>query len=68
MLLPTNDLEHTDDELAEGASTRALVGMMAWLVPALVLAAPIALLAALFSRPKRGPAFVDPLKARGDVR
>ena len=64
MLLPTRDHEHGDDELAEGVPTAALVGMLAWLVPALLVLAPVAALAAVFSRPRRaGPAFVDPIEA-----
>ena len=64
MLLPTHDHEHTDDDLAEGVPTAALVGMLLWLVPALVLLAPVAALAALLSRPTRhDPLFVDPLAA-----
>ena len=61
MLLPTHDPEHTDDELAEGVPTAALVGMLLWLVPALLVLAP---LAALLSRPERpDPSFVDPIAA-----
>ena len=42
----------------------ALVGMLAWLVPALLVLAPVAALAAVFSRPKRADlAFVDPIEA-----
>ena len=64
MLLPTHDHEHTDDELAEGVPTAALVGMLLWLLPALLVLAPVAALAAVFSRPRRaGPAFVDPIQA-----
>src|SRR3954447_23527758 len=64
VLLPTRDHEFTDDELAEGVSTAALVGMLLWLVPALLVLAPIAAVAALSSRPKRhDPLFVDPLAA-----
>ena len=64
MLLPANDNEHTDDELAEGVPTAALVGMLAWLVPALLVLAPVAALAAVFSRPKHADlAFVDPIEA-----
>ena len=63
MLLPTHDHEHSDDELAEGVPTAALVGMLLWLVPALLVLAPVAALAAVFSRPKREPAFVDPIEA-----
>ena len=63
VLLPTCDPEFTDDELAEAASTWALVGMLVWLVPALLVLAPVAALAAVFSRPKREPAFVDPIEA-----
>ena len=64
MLLPTNDPEHTDDELAEGVPTLQLVGMILWLVPALLVLAPVAALAALSSRPKRADlAFVDPIAA-----
>ena len=65
MLLPTHDHEHTDDELAEGVPTAALVGMLAWLVPALLVLAPVAALAAVFSRPKQRAdlAFVDPIEA-----
>ena len=66
MLLPTNDPEFTDDELAEGVPTAALVGTLLWLVPALVLLAPVAALAALVSRPRRpDPLFVDPIEAVG---
>ena len=64
MLLPTHDPEHTDDELAEGVPTAALVGMLVWLVPALLVLAPLAAFAAVFSRPKRADlAFVDPIAA-----
>jgi hypothetical protein len=64
MLLPTNDPEHTDDELAEPVSTLALVGMLLWLVPALLVLAPVAAIAALFARPVRhDPLFVDPIEA-----
>jgi hypothetical protein len=64
VLLPTRDHEHTDDELAEGVSTAALVGMLLWLVPAFVLLAPVAAIAAVFSRPKRADlAFVGPIEA-----
>ena len=64
MLLPANDHEHSDDELAEGVPTAALVGMLAWLVPALLVLAPVAALAAVPSRPKRADlAFVDPIAA-----
>ena len=64
MLLPTHDHEHTDDELAEGVPTAALVGMLVWLVPALLVLAPVAAIAALVSRPKRhDPLFVDPIAA-----
>jgi hypothetical protein len=64
MLLPTNDHEHTDDELAEAVPTWVLVGMIAWLVPALLVTAPLAAVAALLSRLKRADAsFVDPIKA-----
>ena len=64
MLLPTHDHEHSDDELAEGVPTLQLVGMLLWLVPALLVLAPVAALAALFSRPKRhDPLFVDPIEA-----
>ena len=64
MLLPTNDPEHTDDELAEAIPTAALVTMLLWLLPAFVLLAPVAALAAVFSRPKRADlAFVDPIEA-----
>ena len=64
MLLPTHDHEFTDDELAEGVPTAALVGTLLWLVPALLVLAPVAALAALFSRPKRhDPLFVDPIAA-----
>lgn len=69
MLLPNGDHEHTDDELAEPVSTASLLVMLLWLVPALVLAAPLAALAALaglFSRPERHPAFVDPIEAAGE--
>ena len=64
MLLPTHDHEHTDDELAEGVPTAALLVMILWLVPALLVLAPVAALAAVFSRPKRADlAFVDPIEA-----
>ena len=64
MLLPANDHEHTDDELAEGVPTWALLVMILWLVPALIIVAPVAALAAVFSRPKRADlAFVDPIEA-----
>ena len=64
MLLPTRDHEHTDDELAEGVPTWSLLVMILWLVPALVLVAPVAALAAVFSRPRRADlAFVDPIEA-----
>jgi hypothetical protein len=64
MLLPTRDHEHTDDELAEAIPTAALVGMLAWLVPALLVLAPVAAIAALFARPVRhAPLFVDPIEA-----
>ena len=56
--------EHTDDELAEGVSTAELLDMLLWLVPAFVLLAPVAALAAVSSRPKRADlAFVDPIAA-----
>ena len=64
VLLPTRDPEFTDDELAEGVSTAELLGMLLWLVPALLVVAPVAALAALLSRPKRlDPLFVDPIAA-----
>ena len=64
MLLPTTDPEHTDDELAEAVPTLQLVGMLLWLVTALLVLAPVAAIAALLSRPKRhDPLFVDPIKA-----
>jgi hypothetical protein len=64
VLLPTHDREHTDDEPAEGVPTAALAGMLAWLVPALLVLVPVAALAAVFSRPKRADlAFVDPIEA-----
>ena len=64
MLLPARDPEFTDDELAEGVPTAALVGMLLWLAPALLVLAPVAALAALVSRPKRADlAFVDPIAA-----
>ena len=64
MLLPTRDPEFTDDELAEGVPTVALVGMLLWLAPALLVLAPVAALAAVFSRPRRADlAFVDPIEA-----
>ncbi len=64
MLLPTNDPEHTDDELAEAVPTWALLVMILWLVPALLVLAPVAALAAVFSRPRRADlAFVDPIEA-----
>ena len=64
MLLPANDPEHTDDELAEAVPTWALLVMILWLVPALLVLAPVAALAALVSRPRRpDPSFVDPLGA-----
>ena len=64
MLLPTHDHEHTDDELAEAIPTAALVGLLAWLVPALLVLAPVAAIAALFARPVRhDPLFVDPIEA-----
>src|SRR5689334_4020994 len=64
MLLPTHDHEHADDELAEGVPTAALMGMLAWLVPALLVLVPVAALAAVSSRPKRADlAFVDPIEA-----
>ena len=64
MLLPANDPSTRDDELAEAVPTAALVGMLAWLVPALLVLAPVAALAAVFSRPKRADlAFVDPIEA-----
>ena len=64
MLLPTRDREHTDDELAEGVSTAALAGMLAWLVPALLVLVPVAALAAVLSRPKRADlASADPIEA-----
>ena len=38
--------------------------MLAWLVPALLVLAPVAALAAVFSRPRRADlAFVDPIEA-----
>ena len=64
MLPPTRDHEHTDDELAEAIPTWSLLVMILWLVPALVLVAPLAALAALFSRPKPADlAFTDPIEA-----
>ena len=63
MMLPTHDPEHTDDELAEPVSTLGLVGAILWLVPALLVLAPVAAIAALFSRPKRADGFVDPIRA-----
>jgi hypothetical protein len=64
MLLPTHDHEHTDDDLAEAVPTLQLVLMVAWLVPALLVLAPVAALAAVFSRPRRADlAFVDPIEA-----
>ena len=64
MLLPTRDPEFTDDELAEGVPTAALVGTLLWLAPALLVLAPVAAIAALVSRPKRADlAFVDPIEA-----
>jgi hypothetical protein len=62
VLLPTHDPEFTDDELAEGVSTAALVGMLLWLVPALLVLAPIVAIMALFSRPKGLDEFVDPIE------
>ena len=64
VLLPINDPEFTDDELAEGVPTAALAGMLLWLAPALLVLAPVAALAALSSRPRRADlAFVDPIAA-----
>jgi hypothetical protein len=64
MLLPTHDHEHSDDELADAVPTLSLLGMLLWLVPALLVTAPLAAIAALFSRPRRADAsFVDPIKA-----
>jgi hypothetical protein len=64
MLLASNDHEHTDDELAEAVPMLQLVLMLVWLVPALVIAAPVAAIAALLARPKRhDPLFVDPIEA-----
>ena len=64
MLLPTNDPEHADDELAEAIPTWSLLVMILWLVPALLVLAPVAALAAVFSRPRRADlAFVDPIEA-----
>jgi cytochrome c-type biogenesis protein CcmH/NrfF len=63
VLIPTNDPEHTDDELAEGVPTLQLVGMILWLVPALLVLAPIVAIMALFSRPKDLDEFVDPIEA-----
>ena len=64
VLLPTRDPEFTDDELAEGVPTAELLGMLLWLVPALLVLAPIVALAALVSRPRRhDPLFVDPIAA-----
>jgi hypothetical protein len=64
MLLPTNDHEHSDDELAEAVPTLALLGTILWLVPALLVLAPIVAIVALLSRPKRhDPLFVDPIVA-----
>ena len=64
MLLPTRDHEHTDEELAEAIPTWSLLVTVLWLAPALVLLAPVAALAAVFSRPKRADlAFVDPIAA-----
>ena len=64
MLLPTHDHEHSDDELAEGVPMWSLLVMILWLVPALLVLAPVAALAAVFSRPRRADlAFVDPIEA-----
>jgi len=63
MLLPYADHEHSDDELLEPVSTLALVGTILWLVPALLVTAPVAALASLFARP--APAFADPLREPG---
>ncbi len=63
MLLPTNDPEHSDDELADAVPTLQLVGTILWLVPALLVTAPLAAIAALFSRPKGLDEFVDPIEA-----
>ena len=64
MLLPTRDHEHTGDDLAEAVSTLSLLGTILWLVPALLVLAPVAALAAVFSRPRRADlAFVDPIEA-----
>ena len=64
MLLPTHDHEHSDDELAEAIPTWSLLVMILWLVPALLVLAPAAALAAVFSRPRRADlAFVDPIAA-----
>ena len=64
MLLPAHDHEHTDDELAEAVPTWSLLVTILWLVPALLVLAPLAALAALVSRPKRADlAFVDPIAA-----
>ena len=64
MLLPARDPEFTDNELAEGVPTAALVGMLVWLVPALLVLAPVAAIAALLSRPKHADlAIVDPIEA-----
>jgi hypothetical protein len=62
MLLPTYDHEHSDDELADAVPTLSLLGMILWLVPALLVTAPLAAIAALFLRPKRADlAFIDPI-------
>ena len=64
MLLPTRDHEHTDDELAEAIPTWSLLVMILWLVPALLVLAPVAALAALLSRPRRADlASGDPIAA-----
>ena len=63
MLLPTRDHEHTDDELAEGVPTWSLLVMVLWLVPALLVLAPLVAIMALFSRPKGLDEFVDPIEA-----
>jgi hypothetical protein len=64
VLLPAHDPEFADDKLAKGVPTAALVGMLLWLVPALLVLAPLAVIAAVFSRPKRADlTFVDPIAA-----
>ena len=65
MLLPTRDHEHTRRRAGRGRpDVRRSSACSLWLVPALLVLAPVAALAAVFSRPRRADlAFVDPIEA-----